>query len=103
MQHKIEPKISEKSVALAAEKNVYTFAINGKLATVTASTVKSFVEKEYSVKVSGVNMLNRIGKEKRAGKMRKTYRQAPKKIAYVTLVAGDQIPVFNISEEEKGS
>ena len=84
----LKPVVSEKSYALIDE-NKYTFIV----APGTNKTqIKQAVQAVFSVKVTGVNTINRIGKRKRTksgfGKRADTKR------AIVTLAEGDRIDIF---------
>ncbi|WP_314171551.1 50S ribosomal protein L23 [Streptomyces winkii] len=84
----IKPVVSEKSYALLDE-NKYTFIVDPRA---NKTQIKQAVEAVFSVKVSGVNTLNRQGKRKRT---RTGYgRRANTKRAVVTLVEGDRIDIF---------
>jgi large subunit ribosomal protein L23 len=84
----LAPVISEKSYGLLDE-NKYTFDVHP-LANKTQ--IKIAVEKVFSVKVTDVNTLNRVGKRKRT---RFGYgRRKAVKRAVVTLRDGDRIDVF---------
>ena len=84
----IKPVVSEKSYALLDEGK-YTFIVDPRA---NKTQIKQAVEAVFSVKVSGVNTLNRQGKRKRT---RTGYgRRANTKRAVVTLVEGDRIDIF---------
>jgi large subunit ribosomal protein L23 len=84
----VKPVVSEKSYALLDE-NKYTFIV---LPTANKTQIKQAVEAVFSVKVTGVNTINRQGKRKRTrtgfGKRSNTKR------AIVTLREGDRIDIF---------
>ncbi|MFJ6751394.1 MULTISPECIES: 50S ribosomal protein L23 [unclassified Streptomyces] len=84
----VKPVVSEKSYALLDE-NKYTFIV----APGTNKTqIKEAVQAVFSVKVTGVNTINRQGKRKRT----KTGfgKRADTKRAIVTLAEGDRIDIF---------
>jgi large subunit ribosomal protein L23 len=84
----IKPVVSEKSYSLLDEGK-YTFIVDPRA---NKTQIKQAVEAVFSVKVSGVNTLNRQGKRKRT---RTGYgRRANTKRAVVTLVEGDRIDIF---------
>ncbi|MBA0054089.1 50S ribosomal protein L23 [Streptomyces sp. AJS327] len=84
----IKPVVSEKSYALLDE-NKYTFVVDPRA---NKTQIKQAVETVFSVKVMGVNTLNRQGKRKRT---RTGYgRRADTKRAIVTLAEGDRIDIF---------
>lgn len=101
----ITPRSSEKSYAAASVENgVYTFVVP-KLT--NKHDVKTAVEKLYEVTVTNVNISILKGKIKRfnqkRGRASVGTRKSVKK-AYVSLKAGDKIPVFNpeaVEEESK--
>ncbi len=84
----LAPVISEKSYGLL-DGNKYTFEVHPDA---NKTQIKIAVEKVFSVKVTGVNTLNRDGKRKRT---RSGFgRRKAVKRAIVTLRAGDRIDVF---------
>jgi large subunit ribosomal protein L23 len=84
----LKPVVSEKSYALLDE-NKYTFLVDPRA---NKTQIKQAVEAVFSVKVTGVNTINRQGKRKRTrtgfGKRKDTKR------AIVTLAEGDRIDIF---------
>ena len=86
----IEPVVSEKSYSLL-EDNVYTFVVHK---SATKPEIRDAVETVFDVTVSKVNTLNRDGKRnRRTG----TFGKRPDiKRAYVTLVEGDSIELFEV-------
>ena len=84
----IKPVVSEKSYALLDE-NKYTFIVDPRA---NKTQIKQAVQAIFSVKVTGVNTINRQGKRKRTrtgfGKRANTKR------AIVTLAEGDRIDIF---------
>ena|ERR1700753_3417066 len=84
----VKPVVSEKSYALLDE-NKYTFIVDPRS---NKTQIKQAVEAVFSVKVTGVNTINRQGKRKRSktgfGKRKDTKR------AIVTLAEGDRIDIF---------
>jgi large subunit ribosomal protein L23 len=85
----IEPVLTEKATGNVKEK-VYMFVVNTKS---TKSQVKSALEKIFSVKVEGVRMMVRKGKEVRRGRKMLTKKLSDQKIAYVKLKEG-KIDIF---------
>jgi large subunit ribosomal protein L23 len=84
----VKPVVSEKSYALLDE-NKYTFIVAPGS---NKTQIKQAVEAVFSVKVTGVNTINRQGKRKRT---RTGYgKRADTKRAIVTLVEGDRIDIF---------
>ena len=84
----IRPVVSEKSYVLATADK-YTFRVHDKA---HKTQIKQAVEAVFSVKVIGVNTINRQGKRKRT----KTGfgKRADTKRAIVTLAEGDRIDIF---------
>jgi large subunit ribosomal protein L23 len=84
----VKPVVSEKSYALLDE-NKYTFIVAPGS---NKTQIKQAVEAVFSVKVTGVNTINRQGKRKRT----KTGfgQRAATKRAIVTLAEGDRIDIF---------
>ncbi|MBV9025803.1 MAG: 50S ribosomal protein L23 [Streptomycetaceae bacterium] len=84
----LKPVVSEKSYALMDE-NKYTFIVDPRA---NKTQIKQAVEAVFSVKVTGVNTINRQGKRKRTrtgfGKRKDTKR------AIVSLAEGDRIEIF---------
>ena len=84
----LAPVISEKSYGLL-EDHKYTFIVRPDA---NKTQIKQAVEAVFSVKVTGVNTINRQGKRKRTktgfGKRKDTKR------AIVTLAEGDRIDIF---------
>ena len=83
----IKPVVSEKSYALLDE-NKYTFVVDP---SANKTQIKQAVQAVFSVKVTGVNTINRQGKRKRT----KTGfgKRADSKRAIVTLEEGHRIDV----------
>ena len=84
----LAPVISEKSYGLLDE-NKYTFLVRPDS---NKTQIKQAVQAVFSVKVTGVNTINRQGKRKRT----KTGfgKRADSKRAIVTLAEGDRIDIF---------
>lgn len=100
----VTPRATEKAYRLVSGQNTYVFD-----APVAANKqqIIDAVESQYNVKVSGVKTLVQTGKSVRFGRGKHRYpgtttRKDSKK-AYVTLVEGDSIKVFDTEEakEEK--
>ena len=86
----IEPVVSEKSYALI-EQGVYTFKVHP---SASKPEIHDAVEQIWGVKVVKVNTLNRKGKAKRGRKTNRIGHRPDTKRAIVTLVPGDEIPLF---------
>ena len=84
----VKPVVSEKSYALLDE-NKYTFIVAPGS---NKTQIKEAVQAVFSVKVTGVNTINRQGKRKRT---RTGFgKRADSKRAIVTLAEGDRIDIF---------
>jgi large subunit ribosomal protein L23 len=84
----ISPVISEKSYGLLDE-NKYTFIVRPDA---NKTQIKIAVAEVFGVKVLGVNIINRQGKQVRT---RSGFgRRANTKRAIVTVAAGDRIDIF---------
>jgi large subunit ribosomal protein L23 len=95
------PRVSEKAYA-ASQQNTYVFDVPS---AVNKQQVAETVASQYGVKVSKVNVVVVKGKPVRSfrGKRAqpgKAWRKTSKK-AYVTLVSGDSIKLFDEEEEKK--
>jgi large subunit ribosomal protein L23 len=86
----IEPIVSEKSYSLL-ENNVYTFRVHPEA---SKPEISDAVESIFNVRVRKVNTLNRDGKRKRNRRSWTFGKRADTKRAYVTLVEGDSIDLF---------
>lgn len=97
----IKPRVSEKAYNLSENSNVFVFQVP---LDANKATIKQAIEKQFEVSVLLVNTTITKGKTKRQiqkrGKASTGTRNNIKK-AYVTLKAGDTIPVFTGAEEEK--
>ena len=87
----LEPVVSEKSYDLIEDTNTYTFLVDRRC---NKTEIKQAVEAIFSVKVVGVNTINRKGKVKRTGW--KLGKRADSKRALVTLAAGNEIDIFGV-------
>ena len=96
----LTPVLSEKAYGLSQVQNTYTFAVPDGA---NKHTVARAVSAQYEVGVTTVNIMNVLGKAKRTvrknGKVSKG-RQKDTRKAYVTLKAGDSIPMFAALEEQ---
>jgi large subunit ribosomal protein L23 len=89
----IRPIVSEKSYALS-EKGVYLFIVPK---ATNKIEIRRSVERVFNVKVVKVNTLNRPGKRKRNRKKPTMGTRPGTKRAFVTLAAGQTIPLFETS------
>lgn len=96
----LKPRLSEKTYAMSEALNVYTFEVP---VNATKHTVAAAVKAQYDVTPAIVRIANIPGKTVR------TYRKSARKTetgkrsnvrkAYVTLKAGDKLPIFAAVEE----
>lgn len=95
----LKPRLSEKTYGLSQTKNVYVFDIP---TDANKLEVAAAVAAQFKVTVTGVNVANSKGKAKRTvrkgGRPIMGQRKSSRR-AYVTLKAGDTIPVFAAIEE----
>lgn len=97
----VTPRATEKAYRLSVTQNTYVFDVP---VAANRNQIIDAVESQYSVKVSSVKTLVQSGKAVRFSRGKNRYpgtttRRDSKK-AYVTLVEGDSIKVFDT--EEKG-
>lgn len=93
----LKPRMSEKTYEISSN-GVYVFEVDK---SVNKHEVANAVEKAYGVTVTNVRTVIVKGKEKRLyrNKRFETGKRADVKKAYVTLKAGDRIPIFAAVEE----
>ena len=82
----IAPHVTEKTARAMQDHNQYTFRVRRNA---TKTDIKKAVELMFEVKVSGVQVVNEPGKERRFGKT--VGRTQDWKRAYVSLAAGQAI------------
>jgi large subunit ribosomal protein L23 len=97
----LKPRVSEKAYGLSARnegkpdaRNTYVFDVDGSL---NKHTVARAIESQYGVSVEKVNVTNLKGKSKRTvrkGGRPVAGRTSDVKKAYVTLKAGESLPIF---------
>jgi large subunit ribosomal protein L23 len=95
----LKPRVSEKTYAQSEQKNVFVFDVPKEF---NRTQVKDAVQAQFKVTVTGVNILNVKGKEKRSYRRTSGWSKGKRndvKKAYVTLKAGDSIAIF-ASEED---
>lgn len=97
----LEPRATEKTYT-EQTKRIYVFPVEKKM---SKQAIAKMVEEEFKVKVEEVRTLIRKGKKTKYSKGKHaypgiTYRK-DKKFAYVKLVEGDSIKVFEEPEAEK--
>ncbi|MBT3246161.1 MAG: 50S ribosomal protein L23 [Actinobacteria bacterium] len=86
------PVVSEKSYGLL-EDHVYTFEVAN---SASKPEIRDAVEAIFDVTVKKVNTLNRGGKRKRNRRTMSYSSRPDVKRAYVTLVEGDSIELFEV-------
>lgn len=95
----LKPRVSEKAYGLSQARNTYAFDVP---LDANKHSVARAVGAQYEVTVTEVNIINVKGKAKRTvrkGGRATTGRQNDYKKAYVTLQAGDSLPIFAAIEE----
>src|SRR3712207_1746431 len=95
----LKPRMSEKAYGVSQARNTYVFDVDG---AANKHTVARAVADQYSVTVLTVRVVNVKGKVKRTvrkGGRPVMGRQSDTKKAYVTLKAGDTLPIFAAIEE----
>lgn len=93
------PRLSEKAYAASQTRNTYVFDVPEDA---NKHTIARAVSAQFDVTVTGVNIANINGKAKRTvrkGGRAISGRQSDIKKAYVTLKAGDSLPLFAAVEE----
>ena len=86
----IRPVVSEKSFALL-EENVFAFEVH---TSASKPEIRGAVESIFDVTVLKVNTLNRKGKRERNRRSPALTKRSDVKRAYVTLIEGDSIELF---------
>ena len=87
----IRPVVSEKSFGLL-EENVFAFEVQ---TSASKPEIRDAVESIFEVTVLKVNTLNRKGKRKRNRHSPTLTKRSDVKRAYVTLIEGDSIELFD--------
>ena len=82
----LSPVVSEKATYVAEKHNQVMFRV---MRDATKPEIRAAVENLFKVRVTGVQVLNRKGKVRRAGKT--VGRTNHSKLAYVSLAPDDQI------------
>lgn len=93
-----QPVITEKSLDLANQENVYTFLVTKEA---TKDQIRAAIEKLFLVKVVGVRTITHYLVKKRTGRKRMPVMRAPTKKALVKLREGDTIELFDIGGSDK--
>jgi large subunit ribosomal protein L23 len=95
----LKPRMSEKAYGVSQLRNTYVFDVDGDA---NKHTVARAVSEQYTVTVLAVRVVNQKGKVKRTvrkGGRPSMGRTSDNKKAYVTLKAGDTLPIFAAIEE----
>lgn len=95
----LKPRMSEKAYDVSQVRNTYVFDVDG---AANKHTIARAVSEQYSVTVLTVRIVNVKGKVKRTvrkGGRPTMGRQSDTKKAYVTLKAGDTLPIFAAMED----
>lgn len=97
----IFPRVSEKSYSQATDENTYVFNVPLRS---TKIEIKQAVKKQFEVDVIAVNIVKMLGKPKQTvkkGGRRLKGKRSDYKKAYVSVKAGQTIPVFAAKQEEE--
>lgn len=95
----LKPRVSEKAYGMSQLRNSYVFDVER---AANKHAIARAVSEQYGVTVLEVNVINQKGKVKRTvrkGGRPTMGRQSDFKKAYVTLKAGDALPIFAAIEE----
>lgn len=95
----LRPRMSEKAYGVSQLRNTYVFDVESDA---NKHSVARAVHEQYEVTVTAVRVVNVKGKVKRTvrkGGRPSLGRQSDTKKAYVTLKAGDTLPIFAAIEE----
>jgi large subunit ribosomal protein L23 len=94
----IKPIITEKSMQLANESNVYTFGVDRRA---NKNQIKVTIEDVYNVNVLAVNTVMNQVENIRTGRKRSVVKTAKQKKAFVKIKPGQVIDIFDLSSEAK--
>lgn len=97
----LKPRVSEKAYALSQSMNVYVMQVP---ASANKLEIANAIAAQFAVTVTNVNLVNVKGKLKRTIKKggRQTYgKRSDMKKAYITLKAGETLPIFASEEDKK--
>ena len=95
----LKPRVSEKAYGLSQVRNTYVFDVER---AANKHSIDRAVEAQYGVTVTEVNTVNAKGTSKRTvrkGGRPTMGRTSDVKKAYVTLKAGDSMPIFAAIEK----
>ena len=88
------PIITEKTLSLANQENVYTFEV---AYNATKTQIKALIEELFDVKVKKVNIIILPSKRRRVGVKRMPSLKTVQKKALVKIEAGKTIDLFDTS------
>lgn len=98
----VTPRATEKAYRFVTGQNTYVFDVP---VAANKQQITDAVESQYSVKVASIKTLVQSGKAVRYSRGKRRYpgttHRSDSKKAYVTLVEGDSIKVFDEATEEK--
>lgn len=100
----VSPSVTEKAYRLSSAQNTYMFDVP---LTANKQQIVAAIESQFEVRIASIKTLVRTGKAVRFGRGKHRYpgttSRTDSKKAYVTLVEGDRIKVFDTEEvkEEK--
>ncbi len=89
----LNPVITEKSLGMASEKNIYSFWVSVRA---TKNQVREAVKQLYGVVVTGVRTVVQQREKVRTGKKRLTVFKPKQKKALVSLAKGNKIDLFEV-------
>ena len=92
----VKPVITEKSINRVRDQ-LYTFEVEKGA---NKHQIKEAVEKLFSVNVKSVKTINRVGKEKRVGRIRRATQMANRRYALVKIAKDQTIDAFSITPEQ---
>jgi ribosomal protein L23 len=95
------PKITEKTMRLAQDNNVYAFITATGSSLANKSSAKQYIKENFKVEPIDIKTATRLGKTKRFGTNRQAYHEKDQKIFFVKLKKGDEIPGFSSTNESK--
>ena len=90
-----KPVITEKTLKLASENNIYTFQV---ALSTSKPQIASVIEHIYNVKVVRVRTIINQARAKKTGRKRLVKSGTKLKKALITLKAGDVIDIFDIKK-----
>ena len=90
-----KPVVTEKSISLANEQNVYTFIVDY---SAKKNQIKAAIEDLFEVEVEKINTLVAPSKRRRVGRQRTKKLSTVNKKALIKLKPGQTIDLFDIGE-----